>query len=403
MKTRLLLLSMLLLGLAGKSQLYGQFPQAMQQAPDCQIYFSFTAVGNGSQLANYGPGTTQGPNLCTTWTLGYAVSNVGGTVTSLSLLFQSAPANTPTTPGTWGNYTGAAVTGAVNSTSTVGSQSTFSNNLLAIPWVRMRLDALSATGTTTVFGILQGWNSGHSGSGSGGGGGSGCVGTSATPCVVDGVTAAGSAPTTPPVLVAGQTGNSASPGNIETIHTDANGNQIVVGAAAAGAALAGNPVLVAGSDGTDARDLLMDTTGRTEVVGGAAVGSAPGNPVATGFRDDSGNALADYGFPDQAAVTISASTDTVIVAGVIGTLVYVGHLSFSLDSAQTVTIRQGTGSMCGSNTLILYGPAPNVAAIALDYDSKSALHTTISVTARDLCLHLGGSATVGGGVIYGQH
>lgn len=191
------------------------------------------------------------------------------------------------------------------------------------------------------------------------------------------------------------------------------GSQGVGGLAAAGAAISGNPVLVGGSDGTNARAFSTDNTGRLNVnantspsgtqnvQGSAAVAGVAGNPVTTGYRDDSANVLADYGFPDQAAVTISAGTDAVMIAGIMSTNTYVGHVSFSLDSAQTVTIRQGTGSTCGTNTVILYGPAPNVTAVALDYDSKGALHTTVA--ARDLCLHLGGSATVGGGIVYGTH
>lgn len=138
-----------------------------------------------------------------------------------------------------------------------------------------------------------------------------------------------------------------------------------------------------------------------QVDGNVAPGSAASNPVTTGFRDSSGNALADYGFPQQAAVTISAGTDVVAVAGVSSTNTYVGHLTFTMDTPQTVTIRQGTGTTCGTNTVILYGPAPGVVTLALDYDSKGALHTTVA--ARDLCIHLSGAATLGGGVTYGTH
>lgn len=188
---------------------------------------------------------------------------------------------------------------------------------------------------------------------------------------------------------------------------------VVIGNAASGSPPSGAPVLVGGQDGTNVRTLSTDNTGRLNVnantspsgtqnvQGSAAAGAGAGNPVTTGFRDDSGNVLADYGFPDQAALAISAGTDTVIVAGVMSTQTYVGHISFSLDSAQTVTIRQGTGSTCGTNTVILYGPAPNVTAVALDYDSKGPLHTTVA--ARDLCLHLGGTATAAGGLVYGTH
>lgn len=142
-------------------------------------------------------------------------------------------------------------------------------------------------------------------------------------------------------------------------------------------------------------------SGTQNIQGASAVGAAGSQPVTTGYLDDSGNVLADYGFPDEAAVTISAGTDTVMVSGVASTKTYVGHVSFSLNSAQTVTIQQGTGTTCLTNTLVLYGPSPSVSSLALDFDSKGGLHTTIA--ARDLCLHLGGSATAGGGIFYGTH
>lgn len=150
-----------------------------------------------------------------------------------------------------------------------------------------------------------------------------------------------------------------------------------------------------------ALDVNLKTPSTVPVTGSAAVGAAAGNPVTTGYRDDSGNVLADFGFPDQTPFTISAGTDGVLVTGVSSTKTYVGHISFSLDAAQTVTIQQGTGTTCLTNTVILYGPAPALSAVALDFDSKGGLHTTVA--ARDLCLHLGGAATAGGGTWYGQH
>ncbi len=152
------------------------------------------------------------------------------------------------------------------------------------------------------------------------------------------------------------------------------------------------------TDGTG--NAVASTGGALNVGGAAATGAGAGNPVTTGYRDDSGNVLADYGFPDQGSFTVTG-TDVVVVTGVASTKTYIGHISFSLDGAQTVTIQQGTGTTCGTNTATLYGPAPNVTAVALDYDTKGALHTTVA--ARDICVHLGGSATVGGGVVYGTH
>ncbi len=60
----------------------------------------------------------------------------------------------------------------------------------------------------------------------------------------------------------------------------------VAGTAAAGAAVAGNPVQIGGTDGTNARALLLDTSGRQRVIGAAAAGAAlTGDPVLLGGSD----------------------------------------------------------------------------------------------------------------------
>lgn len=74
---------------------------------------------------------------------------------------------------------------------------------------------------------------------------------------------------------------------LTTINTNLGGNLKVQGAGADGAAPTGNPVLVAGQDGTNAQSLKTDTTGRPEVVGPVAAGSAIGTaaPVLCGGSD----------------------------------------------------------------------------------------------------------------------
>lgn len=60
----------------------------------------------------------------------------------------------------------------------------------------------------------------------------------------------------------------------------------VVGPGAAGAAITGNPVIAGGSDGTNARYILVDSSGRQITVGAAASGAAvAGNPVLVGGSD----------------------------------------------------------------------------------------------------------------------
>jgi hypothetical protein len=314
--------------------------QAVTVTPDCQLFLSFSTAGTTANLDNRYVG-------CVSWTLQYTSTGFSG----LTLTFQSAQG--AVTPGTFGNYAGTTVTGANPMTSTTGEVSTFANMTVNIPWVNVKLSGLSGSGNVT--GVLYGYKSGGGGGG-GGGGGASCPGVS--PCVVIGPTASGS--------------------------PQANA-----------------PVQVAGNDGTDVRNIATDTSGNTQVTGAAAVGSAATAPVTTGFRNDSGNVLAAYGFPDQADISLSAATDAVIVAGVASTLTYVSHVSIAANSATTVTIQQGTGTNCGTNTVVLAGPYQNAAALALDFDVYGALHTT--VTGRDLCLHFGASVTAGGEVTYGQH
>jgi hypothetical protein len=164
-------------------------------------------------------------------------------------------------------------------------------------------------------------------------------------------------------------------------------------------ATAGNGIAKVGlTDGTG--NALSSTGGALNVGGAAAQGAGAGNPVTTGFRDDSGNVLAAYGFPDQNAFSVTG-TDVVAVTGVSATKSYLKQIAVTLDSAQTVTIRQGTGTTCGTNTATIYGPFPATLGFVLDFESTGPLHTTVN--ARDICIHLGGSATAGGGVVYGTH
>jgi hypothetical protein len=90
----------------------------------------------------------------------------------------------------------------------------------------------------------------------------------------------------------------------------------------------------------------------------------------------------------------------VLVAGVAAKNIIVCHLDFVSDTVATFTIRQGTGTTCGTNTATLAGAYPSILSFAADYGALGALRTTIA--ARDLCLHSGASATVGGVVTYAQ-
>lgn len=231
---------------------------------DCGAIFQFTVASSGAQAAGNttsgSPGTTvvidNSTAGCLDWTVSYTVTSG---VSALSLVFQTAP-SVAGVPGTWGNYPGTLSSGInPNTAATTGGAVTIATG---VEYNFLRMNLTNLTGTGVVSGKLQGWKRRPPSSG-GGSGGSGCVGTSVTPCVVDGPTAAGSAPTFPPVLIAGQDG---APGLIRVILTDANGRaQINVAQWAGTAALNGG---VAGSVG----------------VGGLAANAAAnaGNPVKIG-------------------------------------------------------------------------------------------------------------------------
>lgn len=184
--------------------------------PDCVIDITLTAAGQSAG----GQGTCGfNTNGVYEWRLNY--KSVG--FTALSLVVQSAPpdVNGQCLIPTWVAFAGT-VTGANPNTATTQASTNFVG---FYPCVRIFLTSVMGTGTIT--GQLYGCRE------------PGCSisGASITavvaipnPLPVDGPTAAGSAPTTPPVLVAGQDG---APGVIRTLKTDANGSLIPANASSA--------------------------------------------------------------------------------------------------------------------------------------------------------------------------
>ncbi len=310
----------------------------LAQQPNCQINFGpWTDTNTSPAFNNIGAGTN---NQCTYWVLNYQVDGFS----AISLAFESA--------------TGAVTTGVNPSTSVVCSTVANCTAVFTgtIGWYRVNF--ATHTGSGTIRGTLKGYITGYSLGGNSPSGG-GCAGTTATPCVVDGVTAAGSAPATSPVLVAGIDGT-----NVRTLRTDTTGRQVAVGAAAAGVALAGAPVLQGLSDGANAQNAFL--------------------------------------CPLQAAVTIAAGTDVVIAAGAMGKKTIVCHLDFVSTAVATFTLQQGTTVMtpCDTTTAPISGAYPSILSFAADYQPTAALRTTVN--ANDLCLHSSATVTVGGFITYAQ-
>jgi len=173
---------------------------ALAQPPDCTLPLN---VPTGSTVPfNMGPFDNRTTG-CTTWQITY--NSV--TYSALSIIVQTAPNAAGGVPGSWSTFT--AVTGINPNTATTEAVSTFGGVTSYFPWIRVQLT--SATGAGTISGRLYGWRIPAQSSG-------GTV-TIPTPVPVDGPTANGSAPTTPPVLVAGWDAT-----NLRTLKTDASGD-----------------------------------------------------------------------------------------------------------------------------------------------------------------------------------
>lgn len=320
------------------------FGQSTKISPDCDIPFTLTAAGQSSSTG----GCAQNLQGVVTWEMIYQSDGFS----ALSILVQQAP-DSSGSPGSWATFTAASGSNPNTSTTGLNAQSSYAGQS---PWVRVTLS--TASGSGTIVGHLYGWRTG-SGGGSGGGGGSGCPGTTATPCVVDGVTAAGVAPTTPPVLTAGWDGS-----YVRTVMTDNFGNLFVTGPTAPGNPYGVNPVNI----GTVDQNGNVEYTA-SDIQGGILAGAAS----------------------VLSPISLSSSGLTQIVApsGGHGTRVF--HYSIAFASAVNFQLEYGTGPECETGTTALTGVYQSITAIAIDVPFSIP-------TNQALCANLG-SAVTGGGTI----
>ena len=324
--------------------------------PDCVIDVVFTAAG---QTAG-GPGTCgQNTNAVYEWRFAYKSTGFS----ALSVIVQSAP-DVAGSPGAWVTFAGTVTGSNPNTAITQASTNFVGFN----PWVRVLLT--SKTGTGTLTGQLYGCR--EPGCSIAGASITAMV-TIPTPLPVDGPTAAGAPPTTPPVLVAGQDG---SPGNIRTLKTDALGQQIPSNTASAG------------TDG------VSNTQQTPTGAGGAPLFVKIIPYILNGATNDR-----QFGCTGQAPFTISGATDVVVVPGVAATITRICHISLSWGTtAADMTFQQGTGTTCLTSTAALTGAYAGLTWAALDFGNESTLRTTIA--GRDACLHFSTAVTGGGVAIY---
>jgi hypothetical protein len=163
--------------------------------------------------------------------------------------------------------------------------------------------------------------------------------------------------------------SSQSPGSVLY---DFNGNPLAVQNATA--IPASTPaLLMAGSDGTDSRYLTIDTSGRLEMVGAAAVGAAPsGNPLYLAGVQPNGNLIGLVASADgslgisemtninyvQSNATLTTTGSTVLTANYFGTqqinlIVNVTNSPTGTTPSMTVTIAEvdpGNGTTTFGNS-----------------------------------------------------
>lgn len=129
------------------------------------------------------------------------------------------------------------------------------------------------------------------------------------------------------------------------------------------------------------------------VGGPTASGSQPtGDPVYVAGRGTDGSLIAPIWASTPAAVSLSSSGLTQIVALSSGKQIRITHLSLAFASAVDFQLEYGTGSNCGSGTTALTGVYKGITAIALDFPADAL----VAPASQAVCANLGTSVTGGG-------
>jgi hypothetical protein len=297
---------------------------------------------------NFGPltGTGAVQFLQSTETFGirywrYTYQSTG--FSALSIVLQSAP-DSAGAPGVWVTMPGTVTAGTNPQTATQGGLTSITvaantNN----PWVRINLT--SVTGSGTILGRVMGYRINPDG-------GSGCT----SPC-------------------------------------------IVIGPDAPGAPSTQAPVQVAGNDGTDVRAIRTDPNGNTQVVGPTAQGSPSTTPpIQIAELDGNGNLLIPTLGTLSAAVSLTSSGLTQVIALSGGKSIRIAHFSIAFASGVDFQLEYGTGAACGTGTTALTGVYKNITTYAYDAPAGAPLPIPAG---NALCVNLGASVTGGGLVQYG--
>jgi len=147
------------------------------------------------------------------------------------------------------------------------------------------------------------------------------------------------------------------------------------------------PVLIAG----------IDNLARVVLPLHNQVGAAT-NSLDTGTTDET-QYETDFTCNLQAAIALTASGLTQIIALTSQSDIRVCHVSMSGDAAVNVKFSTGTGTNCGTGTADLTGLYYGINSLALDFSNHAALRVPIS---QALCVSLSTAANWGGIVVYSK-
>lgn len=288
----------------------GQITTNTNLAPDCLVFFNFTAVGNSVNFDN-------SQRACTGWTVGYTNSGFS----AISLIVQSSP-DLNGAPSGFVTFAGTVLSG-INPNTAITQAST---NLQGyFPWMRVRLD--SVTGSGRVRGILYGFREKIQ-----------TTPISGTVTANQGTAAAQSSRW--PVFW--------SDGSAERI-----GQQVMASSI---------PVAIASNQST------------LTTQGGSAQGAAiAGNPFVAAQRDSSNNTQTEFRCDQQAAITLTAAGNTEIIALTAAQTIRICHVSIAMAASQDVKFTRGTGANCATGTADVTGLYRSVTSLALDFTNKAPL------------------------------
>jgi hypothetical protein len=147
--------------------------------------------------------------------------------------------------------------------------------------------------------------------------------------------------------------------------------------------------------------VALNTAGGSGTVSGVLYGcKEPGCANFPGGGSGGGGAVISC--PLRVPITVTAATDQRIITGVASTNIKLCQIVFSGAVTADVTIEQGTGTNCGTNTLALTGAIGNTLGLALDINSNGGTINT-TILARDMCLHFSTAVTSGGYALYQQN